>query len=63
MSRGTEIEIHNGRGVGKVSGGKRKVSRRKEELLILGDQELDASGLDPDVAEVLLAHKAVLGLL
>ena len=63
MSRGTEIEIHSGGGVGKVSRGKRNVSRRKEELLVLGNQELDASGLDPNIPEVLLAHEAVLGLL
>ena len=54
----TEIEIHN-------RGGERqrKVSGGEEELLVLGDQELDAPGLDPDVSEVLLTHEAVLRLL
>ena len=54
----TEIEIHN-------RGGERqrKVSGGEEELLVLGDQELDAPGLDSDVSEVLLTHEAVLRLL
>ena len=58
MSWRTKIEIHN-------RGGERqrKVSGGQEELLVLGDQELDAPGLDPNVSEVLLTHEAVLRLL